>query len=77
MNLHSAALYCYYFGYPLLPKGANRRSTKIEMLNWKLSKHGTGSMEGQGKGELDLCLSHPLFKLAVPKMRICSYDRVH
>lgn len=59
VKLHSAALYCYYFGYPLLPKGANRGSTKIEMPNWKLSKHGTGSMEGQGKVQTDGFVSQP------------------
>lgn len=34
-------------------------STKIEMLNWKLSKAGTGSMEGQGKVETAGFVSQP------------------
>lgn len=47
LNLHSAILNLFYSGSFLLIKGANRMSSKIEVLNWRLSKHGTGGTEGE------------------------------
>lgn len=60
VDLHSAVLYCYYFGYPLLSKGGNRVSTKIEILTGSfLNMALSGSMEGQGKVETAGSVSQP------------------
>lgn len=60
VSLHSAALYCYYFGYLLLSRGANRVSTKIEMLTGSfLNVALAGSMEGQGKVQTAGFVSQP------------------
>lgn len=46
----------------------NRLRTKIEMLNGKLSKRGTGSVEGQRKVEIAGFVSQlPLYELVATK----------
>lgn len=57
VNLYSALLNHYNFGYCLLIKGASRMSSKLDVLNPRLSKPSHGSTEGEEGRAGWICVS--------------------